>query len=160
MLTNTKHTNAGSYTDSWSFSNDNYLNDSGSVTDKIGKAQPSVTINWSGSTYSGTANPASASVSGVGSPPANLGPADSLTYFSGASTGGSAVDGCSQGCRYLHGQGRLQRERQLQDGDEHEDDHDRQGVSADHVQPESAAGPGVRLASTSRSAPPRTRSTT
>ena len=68
MLTNTKHTNAGSYTDSWLFSNDNYLNDSGSVTDKIGKAQPSVTIDWSGSTYSGTANPASASVSGVGSP--------------------------------------------------------------------------------------------
>ena len=92
-LSKTKHTNAGSYTDNWSFTNANYSDDSGSVTDKIGKAQPTVNINWSGSTYNGSANAASASVSGVGSPPANLGPADSLMYFSGTGTSGNQLAG-------------------------------------------------------------------
>ncbi|HYZ92007.1 MAG TPA: MBG domain-containing protein, partial [Actinomycetota bacterium] len=90
-LSNTKHTDAGTYTDNWSFSNDNYLSDGGAVTDKIGKATPTVAIDWSNSTYNGNSNAASASVNGVGN--ANLGPADALTYYNGTGTGGTQLSG-------------------------------------------------------------------
>ena len=65
MLTNTKHTNAGSYTDSWTFSNDNYLNDSGLVTDKIGKAKATITVTPYDVTYDGNEHTATGSAKGV-----------------------------------------------------------------------------------------------
>jgi hypothetical protein len=83
---------AGSY-DVVATINDNKYQGSASGTLVIAKATPQVAINWSDSTYDGTANAASATVSGVGSPAESLGPASSLTYYSGSSASGTPLAG-------------------------------------------------------------------
>ena len=50
-LTNTIHTNAGTYTDSWTFSNPNFVTESGPVTDIITKATLTATANNDSKTY-------------------------------------------------------------------------------------------------------------
>src|SRR5207247_11110153 len=69
----------------------NYLAaDSAAVTITIGKATPTVTVTWADpQTFNGNPHPASAAVTGVGSPAAALGPADSFTYYVGSSVSGS-----------------------------------------------------------------------
>src|SRR5207247_4596723 len=69
----------------------NYLAaDSAAVTITIGKATPTVTVTWADpQTFNGNPHPASAAVTGVGSPAAALGPADAFTYYLGSSVSGS-----------------------------------------------------------------------
>jgi hypothetical protein len=71
--------------------------DTASTSANIGKANPTVTITWSNATYDGNTHPATASVSGVGSPPENLGSANSLTYYSGSSASGTPLSGAPTG---------------------------------------------------------------
>ena len=59
----------------------------------IGKADASVSITWADVDFDGNAHPASASVSGVGSPAEDLGDADSLTYYAGATATGTPLAG-------------------------------------------------------------------
>nr|MBA2712847.1 MBG-2 domain-containing protein [Rubrobacteraceae bacterium] len=61
-------------------------------TFQIAKATATVNITWSNSTYDGSANAASASVSGVGTSPENLGAA-SLTYYAGSTATGTPLSG-------------------------------------------------------------------
>ena len=61
VLTGTTHTDAGTYTDTWTFTDvtGNYNNDSDTVTDKIAQADATIDIaGWSG-TYNGDAHGAS-----------------------------------------------------------------------------------------------------
>src|SRR5262249_16852095 len=59
VLSGTTHSNSGSYTDTWTFTDvtGNYNNASGTVTDSIAKADATVTANNKSKTY-GDANPA------------------------------------------------------------------------------------------------------
>jgi hypothetical protein len=91
----TTHTNAGTYTgDAWTFTDvtGNYHDASGTVNDAIGKATPTVSVTWASWTFDGAAHPASGSVTGVGSPAANLG-TPTLTYYTGATATGSPLSG-------------------------------------------------------------------
>lgn len=69
-LSGTTHTNAGSYSDAWTFtdSTGNYNNTSGTASDNIGKAASTTTVTCpSNVTYDGSAQtPCNASVSGAG----------------------------------------------------------------------------------------------
>src|SRR5207248_2410809 len=88
------NTGAGTATASYTYAgDDNHTGSSGSKTFTIGKATPSASINWSGWTFDGTAHAASGSVSGVGSPAANLGNPDSFSYYSGSIATGTPVAG-------------------------------------------------------------------
>ncbi len=67
-FTDTKHTSAGSYTDPWTFHdpNGNYLDASGTVTDVIGQATPTVVVSgYTGGAYDGTAHTQTVTVTGV-----------------------------------------------------------------------------------------------
>jgi hypothetical protein len=94
-LGGTTNTSAGDYpADGWTFDgNTNYKAASGTVHDVIAKATPSVSITWAGWTFDGSAHAASGSVSGVGSPAANLGSPSSFTYFAGPDTSGANLGG-------------------------------------------------------------------
>ena len=89
--------NAGTYTDAitcapGTLSSTNYkfvTGDKGTLT--IDQATPVVHITWSNSTYNGSPNNATATVTGVSN--ANLGNADSLTYYSGSTASGTALSG-------------------------------------------------------------------
>ena len=83
-------TNAGSYAVVATVNNANYEG-SAEGTLSIAKATPQVSITWANSTYDATANAASATVSGVGN--ANLGAADSLTYYAGTTASGTPLSG-------------------------------------------------------------------
>ncbi|HEX4718186.1 MAG TPA: Ig-like domain repeat protein, partial [Thermoleophilaceae bacterium] len=86
--------NAGTYPTgiSASFAGDSsYASSSASAQLTVAKATPSINVDWADTTYDGNPHPASASVSGVGG--ANIGPADSLTYYSGSTATGSALTG-------------------------------------------------------------------
>ena len=67
-LSGTTHTNAGSYTDSWTFTDGtgNYLNASGTVTDSIAKANPGCTVIGYSVTYDATAHTATGQCLGIG----------------------------------------------------------------------------------------------
>ncbi len=68
-LTGTTHTNAGSYAgDAWSFTDasGNYLNASGTVTDKINQAAATIAVTPYSVTYDATAHTATATATGVG----------------------------------------------------------------------------------------------
>ena len=67
-LSGTTHTNAGVYTDSWSFhdASGNYADRSGTVTDTINKATPTCTVTGYSVTYNGAAHTATGSCTGVG----------------------------------------------------------------------------------------------
>jgi hypothetical protein len=91
-LGGTTHTNAGSYTDSWTFpGNGNYNAANGSVGDSIDQAASTTTLTWSGSTYDGNPNPASATVDGIPSE-SNIGTA-SLAYYAGPIASGDPLAG-------------------------------------------------------------------
>jgi hypothetical protein len=88
------NTDAGTATASASFGgDDNHKPSDDSKTFTIDKATPSVSVSWSGWTFDGTAHAASGSVSGVGSPAANLGNPDSFTYYAGPTASGSPLLG-------------------------------------------------------------------
>jgi hypothetical protein len=87
--------NAGPATASASYGGDaNHLGDSSSKTFTIGKATPTVSVNWAAWTFDGTAHPASGSVTGVGG--AALG-TPSFTYYSGTGTSGTPLAGAPSG---------------------------------------------------------------
>ena len=87
--------NAGTATASASYGGDaNHLGDSSSKTFTIGKATPTVSVNWTAWTFDGTAHPASGSVTGVGG--AALG-TPSFTYYSGTGTSGTPLAGAPSG---------------------------------------------------------------
>jgi hypothetical protein len=86
---------AGTATASASYGGDaNHLGDSSSKTFTIGKATPTVSVNWAAWTFDGTAHPASGSVTGVGG--AALG-TPSFTYYSGTGTSGTPLAGAPSG---------------------------------------------------------------
>jgi len=66
-LSQTSHTNAGSYPDSWSFtdSTGNYSNATGSVNDSIAKANPTINVTSYSLTYDGNAHTATGTATGV-----------------------------------------------------------------------------------------------
>jgi hypothetical protein len=68
-LTGTTHTNAGHYSDSWTFTDvtGNYNNTSGSVSDSIAKAEANVVVNGYTGIYDGAAHGATGSAAGVNS---------------------------------------------------------------------------------------------
>jgi hypothetical protein len=87
--------NAGTATASASYGGDaNHLGDSASKTFTIGKATPTVSVNWTAWTFDGTAHPASGSVTGVGG--VALG-TPSFTYYSGTGTSGTPLAGAPSG---------------------------------------------------------------
>lgn len=63
---NTLHTNAGTYTDTWTFSNPNYNSVSGTITDKIIKANANIVVNGYTVNYNGAAHEATGAAYGVG----------------------------------------------------------------------------------------------
>src|SRR5204863_511241 len=69
-LTGTTHTNAGSYTDSWSFTDPtgNYSNPDGTVSGHIGAAAASCSVTGYNVTYDGDAHTATGSCTGVDGP--------------------------------------------------------------------------------------------
>jgi large repetitive protein len=85
-LVATTHTNADDYpVDAWTFDgNGNYKADAGTVHDVIAKAAATVHVTWSDWTFDDTAHLPIGSVTGVGSPAADLG-MPSFTYYSGSS---------------------------------------------------------------------------
>ncbi len=91
-LSGTTHTTAGTYSDTWTFAgNTNYNSTSGTVTDVIAKATPTVSVSDAGGTYNGSAFPATDSVTGVsGVAGSSLeGTGLTLTYYVGTGTGGA-----------------------------------------------------------------------
>jgi len=67
VLTGTTHTNAGTYaTDGWSFTNANYSDASGTISDAIGKATATIVVTPYNVTYDGAAHTATATATGVG----------------------------------------------------------------------------------------------
>src|SRR5206468_3418870 len=66
-LSGTTHTNAGTYTDTWTFTDvtGNYNNASGSVSDKIYKANATIVVNGYTGVYDGNAHGATGSAKGV-----------------------------------------------------------------------------------------------
>ncbi|MBS0262863.1 MAG: hypothetical protein JSS02_12995 [Planctomycetes bacterium] len=67
-LNKTVHTNAGSWSDSWTFTDPtgNYNNASGTVPDSIAKATPTISVTGYNVTYDGVSHYASGKVTGVG----------------------------------------------------------------------------------------------
>ena len=64
-LGNTTHTNAGAYTDAWSFSDPNYSNPGGTITDTIGKAAADCAVTGYSTTYDGNIHSANGSCTGI-----------------------------------------------------------------------------------------------
>jgi hypothetical protein len=66
-LTGTTHTNAGSYSDTWTFTDatGNYNNASGTVADSIGKANATINVTAYSVTYDGNAHTATGTAVGV-----------------------------------------------------------------------------------------------
>jgi hypothetical protein len=116
VLTGTTHTNAGTYVDSWSFSNANYGDQSATVTDRIDKAGSSVSVSCPVSvTYTGDAiEPCTASYSGAGGLSGSLTPSYSNnvnagTALASAIYGGDANhDGSNNSATFLIDQAQAQ----------------------------------------------------
>src|SRR5204862_157401 len=72
-LSGTTHTNAGSYNDTWTFTDatGNYNDASNTVTDKISKVDATIVVTGYNGVYTGTAHGASGTATGVAS--VNLG---------------------------------------------------------------------------------------
>ncbi len=95
-LSGTTHTTAGTYTDTWTFAgNNNYNSASGTVTDIIAKATPTVSVSDAGGTYNGNPFPATDSITGVsGVAGSSLeGTGLTLTYYSGSTATGTPLSG-------------------------------------------------------------------
>src|SRR4051812_48594527 len=80
--------------------NDDYNGSSATKTITISKAASTVHITWSNSTYDGTTNPASATVSGVAAD-GDLLPHPSFLYYSGSDSSGTALAGAPKGAGSL-----------------------------------------------------------
>ena len=65
VVTGTTHTNAGTYTDTWTSSDPNYTQQSGTVTDVIYQAYANVVVQPYTTTYNGLAQSAVGTVTGV-----------------------------------------------------------------------------------------------
>jgi hypothetical protein len=65
-LTSTVHTNAGTYSDTWTFTNANYNDATGTVTNTIAKANATITVTGYNTTYNAVAQQATGIVTGVG----------------------------------------------------------------------------------------------
>jgi len=66
-LTGTAHTNAGTFgNDQWSFADQNYVSQSGTISDKINQATATIIVNPYTVTYDGKAHTAAAAATGVG----------------------------------------------------------------------------------------------
>ena len=97
-VTYANNVSVGSATATASFAGDaNHTGSNGSASFAITKATPSVSVTWTGWTFDGTAHPASGSVSGVGTPAADLGSPDSFTYYSGSTATGTPLPGAPSG---------------------------------------------------------------
>ena len=83
--TSVSGTNAGSYSQAWSFSNANYISagESGTLSFTISQASSTTTVADAGGTYNGSAFPASGTVTGAG------GLSTTPTSFSYVGTGGT-----------------------------------------------------------------------
>jgi hypothetical protein len=96
-LSATSHTSAGSYTDSWTFTDQtgNYNNATGTVSDSIARATPTVQVTAAGGTYNGSPFAATATVAGLnGVPGTSLeGVAPTLTYYAGSTASGTPLAG-------------------------------------------------------------------
>ncbi len=78
-LIGTTHTTAGIYaTDTWSFTNANYVDDSGAVSDSIAKADAKITVLGYTGVYDGNLHSGSGSAVGIEALPADL---NSLLHF-------------------------------------------------------------------------------
>src|SRR5262249_39334834 len=89
-------TNAGTYTDAWTFTDatGNYNNDSGTVSDLIKKADAHITVTPYSVPYDGTAHSAASSATGVEGPtPAD--PSAPRPASSTHSNAGTYSDSCS-----------------------------------------------------------------
>src|SRR2546428_13567952 len=86
-------TTAGTYTVRGSFGgNTNYTSAYADKTITITQATPTVSITWTGGTYTGAAWPATGGVTGGGGPGQSLG-APSFTYYSGTTATGTPLAG-------------------------------------------------------------------
>jgi hypothetical protein len=66
-LTGTTHTNVGTYaSDAWSFADQNYVSQSGTVSDKINQATATIVVNPYTVTYDGNSHTATATATGAG----------------------------------------------------------------------------------------------
>ena len=65
LTLNTTHTNAGTYTDSWTFSDPNYVSQSGTVTDTILKANASINVVGYNTFYNATSHSATGTPYGL-----------------------------------------------------------------------------------------------
>jgi Bacterial Ig-like domain (group 3)/YDG domain/Galactose oxidase, central domain len=90
-LSGTTHTNAGTYTDTWTFAgNSNYNSDSGSVNDIIDKANTSASVT-STPNPSIVAQPVTFTATVAGTPPVTCVPTGTVTFKDGATTLGSGT---------------------------------------------------------------------
>jgi Bacterial Ig-like domain (group 3) len=96
-LSGTTHTNAGTYSDTWTFTDTtgNYVDASGSVTDKIAKAPSTTTVSCPASVvYTGSAlTPCSAEVTGAGGLSQTLTVSYANNTFVGTSTASASHAG-------------------------------------------------------------------
>jgi hypothetical protein len=93
-LTGTSHTNAGTYSsDAWSFADQNYVSQSGTVSDKINQATATIVVNPYTVTYDGNAHTATGTATGVGG--ANLNADLTLTSTTHTNAGTYASDAWS-----------------------------------------------------------------
>jgi len=90
-LTGTTHTTAGTYSDTWTFSDPNYVSQTGTVTDTIQKANATIAVTLYDVTYTGTAHSATGTATGVGG--VNL--ASDLTIISTHTNAGTYTDSWS-----------------------------------------------------------------
>ena len=74
-LGGTTHTNAGNFTDTWTFTDvtGNYNDTSGTVNDAIGKANATISVTPYSVTYDGAAHTATGTATGVLSEPQRVG---------------------------------------------------------------------------------------
>jgi hypothetical protein len=93
-LSGTAHTNAGIYTDTWTFTDTtgNYNKASGTVSDAIAQATPALTVADLGGVYNGTPFPATDSALGVDRLTSVAG-TWSNTYYRGTSASGTPLSG-------------------------------------------------------------------
>ena len=87
-LTGTTHTNAGTYTDKWTFSDPNYVSQSGIVTDTINKSNATIGVTPYNVTYTGTAHSATGMATGV----SGINLASDLTINSAHTNAGTYTD--------------------------------------------------------------------
>src|SRR5262249_44536824 len=95
-LSHTTHTNAGTYNgDRWSFADPNYVPQSGTVSDRIAPATPTVRVTAAGGAYTQGPFAATAAVAGFDGTfgPGLEGVTPTLTYYAGPTATGTPLGG-------------------------------------------------------------------